>query len=144
MTTKCVYFLHAEGTNLVKIGWTGDLDRRFHQLQTASPHRLWLLGVHLGDKDVERVYHADLQPYRQRGEWFFFTREMRRFLSLSLAQGEAGTAWWQFHMNRIHDDADAAVYRAWIEEVQSFDGVNADFDYEWAFRGIVRNRTEAE
>jgi hypothetical protein len=120
----CVYFLHAEGTNLVKVGWTGDLDRRVHQLQTASPHKLRLLGVHLGDKDVERVYHKDLQPYRQRGEWFFLTHEVRRWLSRCLNMHyEAMRACCRFHSDTVADDREAARdHYEWASEVESFNG----------------------
>jgi hypothetical protein len=81
---ECVYFIHAEGTNLVKVGWTRDLSGRFRQLKTASPHPLILLAIHPGSSDVEALYHRDLAPYRQRGEWFFLTSEVRRWLMLFL------------------------------------------------------------
>lgn len=119
----CVYFLHAEGTDLVKIGWTKDLKRRFDQLQTASPHRLRLLGVHIGLKAIEAIYHRDLQPYRQRGEWFFLTREVRRWLMKCLnAHSESHSLCWRFHLNQISSDLDAAEHRAWEEETGSFAG----------------------
>lgn len=120
----CVYFIHAEGTDLVKVGWTADLDRRFDQLQTASPHRLRLLGVHIGLKDVERVYHRDLQPYRQRGEWFFLTPEVRRWLSVCLNRhSESHSLFFHFHLNRVHDEDAAREQLKWQESLESFMGI---------------------
>lgn len=120
---ELVYFLHAEGTDLVKIGWTADLDRRFDTLQTGCPHVLRLLGVHIGPREVERVYHRDLAAYRQRGEWFFLTHEVRRWLSASLNMHyESRHAVWEFHMGRMTDDVRSTDYRLWSQDVESFDG----------------------
>lgn len=84
LAAELVYFLHAEGTDLVKIGWTRDFPYRLAELQTACPHQLFLLGVHEGPRQLEAYYHKDLAAYRQKGEWFFLTKEVRRWLSRSL------------------------------------------------------------
>ncbi len=126
-----VYFLHAEDTNLVKIGWTADLDRRFDQLQTACPHKLRLLGVHIGPRDVETIYHRDLAPYRQQGEWFFLTREMRRFVIAGLGQhSESKSYAMSFRFSKLNSpqtiadiDEQAADIEEWIEKATAFAGV---------------------
>jgi hypothetical protein len=121
---ECVYFIHADGTNLVKIGWTADLQRRFDQLQTASPHRLRLLAVHIGPREVEKAYHRDLAPYRQRGEWFFLTHEVRRWLVRCLnSHYESNSVCFYFHYERIRSEEDAREHEEWATETESFNGI---------------------
>jgi hypothetical protein len=124
-----VYFLHAEDTNLVKIGWTADLDRRFDQLQTACPHKLRLLGVHIGPREVETIYHRDLAPYRQQGEWFFLTREMRRFVMAGLGQHSesksyAMSFWYSMTGAKTADEIEnlSADIEEWQEKATAFAG----------------------
>lgn len=121
---ELVYFIHAEGTDLVKIGWTSDLDRRFDQLQTASPHTLHLLGVHVGPREVETIYHRDLAPYRQRGEWFFLTREVRRCFCVTLSRhSESARRYSQFIYRGVDSKESAAVIEKRRDETESFCGV---------------------
>lgn len=80
----CVYFLHAVGTDLVKVGWTRDLLERIKKLKTGCPHPLSLLAIHPGDRSLELAYHQNFEPYRQRGEWFLFTSGIRKWCLLTL------------------------------------------------------------
>ncbi len=124
-----VYFLHAEHTNLVKIGWTADLNRRLDQLQTGCPHKLRLLGVHIGPRKVEMVYHRDFAVYRQQGEWFLLTREMRRFVIAGLGQHSESKTYamnyWFSNTGTTFEEIDeqAADIEAWKEKATSFAGV---------------------
>lgn len=80
---KCfevVYFMHASHTDLVKIGWTRDIERRFQVVQTSSPHPLHLLAIHPGGAALEAMYHNEFAHYHFHGEWFRLTREIRRWL----------------------------------------------------------------
>jgi hypothetical protein len=116
-----VYFIHAEGTDLVKIGWTADIARRFDQLQTASPHPLRLLAVHAGGREIETLYHRNLQPYRQRGEWFFLTQELRRWLAIAMQSHAASkNIVWRFHYDRIKGEEDAHALEAFRCQLEWF------------------------
>lgn len=81
---ECVYFLHAIGTDLVKIGWTRCLPDRMRQLATACPFPLRLIAVATGGKDEERRFHKGFGPYRHNGEWFHVPHMMREFICFTL------------------------------------------------------------
>jgi len=69
-----IYFAHALGTALVKIGFTaGDPRKRLKELQTGCPHKLSLLAVIAGDQNTEAAWHAEFAADRQQGEWFFLS-----------------------------------------------------------------------
>lgn len=65
-----VYFIQMGEGGPIKIGWTRDPWQRIHELQTAQPYRLRLLGVIEGDRHTERRLHRELAEHRVRGEWF--------------------------------------------------------------------------
>lgn len=69
-----VYFAHAVGTELVKIGFTGgDPAERLRGLQTGCPHRLELIAVIPGGESDEGRWHEDYAADRVNGEWFRLT-----------------------------------------------------------------------
>jgi hypothetical protein len=72
-----VYFIRAGRTNLVKIGWAKDVDKRHRELQTASPHPLHLIGYMPGSLFDEAAWHERFAHVRVRGEWFRLTTELR-------------------------------------------------------------------
>lgn len=64
-----VYFI--KGGQLIKIGYTTDLEQRLASLQIASPAVLTV--VHWdpeGTREDERSYHDQLAAHRRQGEWF--------------------------------------------------------------------------
>ena len=68
-----VYIIHAEGTSLYKIGITSrDVEARLRQLQTASPHALYVLdSAELNHaRSAELSLHIAFDQYRAEGEWF--------------------------------------------------------------------------
>lgn len=69
-TLKGVYFVQAEDSGMVKVGWSTNVYRRMHALQTGSPSRLRLLGVLDVDQAVERIIHVQYGHLRAHGEWF--------------------------------------------------------------------------
>lgn len=64
-----VYFVSVDG-GPIKIGWTGDLDRRIAGLQTAHWNLIGLIAVLPGRPSRERKIHRELAAHRIRGEWF--------------------------------------------------------------------------
>ena len=56
----------------IKVGISNDPKRRLKDLQTSNPYKLKLLSVYQPKQPViaERVIHALLDKYHERGEWF--------------------------------------------------------------------------
>ena len=68
----CTYLVGAEGSPLVKIGYTGgDPKARLASLQTGQPMTLSLLWS--VDSNYEKWLHDRFAEYRVRGEWFDLT-----------------------------------------------------------------------
>lgn len=66
--TPVVYLIG--GADLVKIGTTGDIKRRFKELQIDSPVQLRLLAYGAGGLRAERRLHKQFAACRRHGEWF--------------------------------------------------------------------------
>jgi hypothetical protein len=83
--TGYVYFVRVVNTDMVKIGYSRNVEIRILQLQTASPYVLILEQVcQTADfKRLERVLHQHMAAFRVRGEWF---RLERSFNYLTLLQ----------------------------------------------------------
>lgn len=78
-----VYIVHALSTDLYKIGYGIDAEKRIKGLQTGCPHDLAIVKIYK-DYEVkdEQKLHAIYAEYRVRGEWFSFTREeVKRFFN---------------------------------------------------------------
>ena len=66
-----IYFVEAEGTNCVKIGFTSrSVEQRIAELQTGQPQRLRLWGSIPGECDAEQGLHKEYAALRTNGEWF--------------------------------------------------------------------------
>ncbi|XXZ47421.1 GIY-YIG nuclease family protein (plasmid) [Streptomyces cavourensis] len=65
-----VYVIAADGSPLVKIGWTSNPSRRIADLQSGSPLALRLLGTFEGNAALEAALHTHFAEHRVRGEWF--------------------------------------------------------------------------
>ena len=66
-----VYFIGSEdGSGLIKIGTSSDVQARLRCLQTGSPVKLSLLADIDGDSFVELRLHHKFAPHREHGEWF--------------------------------------------------------------------------
>lgn len=77
-----VYFI--EGSGLIKIGVSGNVAKRFAELQCANAAPLTLLGhIPRADSCFEQWLHARYASYRRHGEWFEPSAEL-----LALAKGE--------------------------------------------------------
>lgn len=68
--TARVYAIWAEGSDLVKFGFSEDVRKRFSNLRAGSPDALHLLMDIPGGEDLERELHFRFRSYRVRGEWF--------------------------------------------------------------------------
>ncbi|WP_454367398.1 GIY-YIG nuclease family protein [Streptomyces ambofaciens] len=65
------YLIGAEGSDLVKIGYAKDPDKRVMFLQTGSPMRLSILWAERGS--YEAALHAEFREVLAHGEWFNLT-----------------------------------------------------------------------
>lgn len=65
-----IYFIRCK--DLVKIGYTNSVSKRFASLQTGSPYDLYLLAMDTGNRKLEKLYHRLYEKYHERGEWFRF------------------------------------------------------------------------
>jgi len=81
MQTSFVYFILAEETNRVKIGFSSEPERRLSDLQTGSPCSLRMLAVFRGTSRTEKALHAKFAKQRINGEWFQFHATIREFLT---------------------------------------------------------------
>lgn len=70
-----VYFILAAGQDLVKIGVSNNIRKRFKSLQTMSPVDLVLAGVVSGGRMLEQFLHEILAEARVKGEWFDLKNE---------------------------------------------------------------------
>jgi hypothetical protein len=84
-----IYFVRAEGTNLVKIGWCKGVPlKRMRTLQTGSAHKLLLLADMPGDQRKERSLHASFKHLRSHGEWFLDEGELSDTIDAILLGGD--------------------------------------------------------
>lgn len=69
--TGFVYFMQAGASGPVKIGFSGtSVERRIAGNQTGCPQPIALLGVVVGDIQLERRFHKAFRTCALRGEWF--------------------------------------------------------------------------
>ena len=74
-----VYFV---GTSeVVKIGTSKDVEKRFTALQAASPVRLTPFLVVVGDRWLEYTLQATFKEDRRHGEWFGLTPRIADFIA---------------------------------------------------------------
>lgn len=79
--SKCVYFVLAPKTELVKIGRADDPDKRLKSMQTGSPDVLDLILVLPNTPPFEEYQlHGRFAKYRAHGEWFEYRDELVRFI----------------------------------------------------------------
>jgi hypothetical protein len=65
-----LYWIGPAGEFPLKVGWTRDLARRLPSLNTGSWQPLHVYATLPAFQAEERVAHAQLKPYRVRGEWY--------------------------------------------------------------------------
>jgi hypothetical protein len=66
----CVYFVAPVEGGPIKIGTTGDPNKRFNTIQSCSPLPLHFVAIAPGGRDLESTYHTLFARERLHGEWF--------------------------------------------------------------------------
>lgn len=69
-TIGAIHFIEAEGTGLMKIGFSVNPRHRLHSMQSGIPNRLVLHGTVNATAEAERALHEVHKPNRTRGEWY--------------------------------------------------------------------------
>lgn len=77
-----IYVLRSD--NLVKIGFTDNLQKRVSAIISSVPVPVEFVGHMPGGREVELHLHSRFSEYRFSGEWFRETEEMRALFSVLL------------------------------------------------------------
>lgn len=75
-----VYFIEAEGCEMIKIGSSRNPWIRVMQLSTSNPFRLILRAVEKGSCVREKELHAQFAHHRANGEWFYLHEELEEYV----------------------------------------------------------------
>lgn len=73
-----VYFIRMG--NMIKIGWSTDVDRRVSELSTTAAYALVVEHTISGSMELEKFFHLRFADLRSNNEWFFQKGELRDFL----------------------------------------------------------------
>lgn len=88
-----IYFLEAEGFDLIKVGCTRYVRMRIQTLQCWSPAKLSLLAHVPGGFPDEKKIHYLLRDHRAQGEWFRRNPYLTAGIQFSADTGELPLFW---------------------------------------------------
>jgi hypothetical protein len=74
----CVYFI--KSGDLIKIGWTGDLEERKRNIQVNNPTVVEVLKTISGGYPEEQQLHQKFAHLNKLGEWFYAAQELLDFI----------------------------------------------------------------
>lgn len=98
-----IYFIWAEGTQWVKIGFTSKKKvlERMRTLQTGCPLTLKVLLLYPGGQWVEEALHKKFASAKHQGEWFTITDELAAYIlkKLSRYPNVEGLVWASLRKN---------------------------------------------
>lgn len=84
-----VYYVTSTHGGIVKIGTTMDVRLRWARLRRAQPAlRPVLLAYEWGREDVERTRHRQFADDQQRGEWFWLTDRLRKWIEEAASEAD--------------------------------------------------------
>ena len=70
VVTGHVYFIQAQVSRAIKIGFAVDVERRLKEIQTGNPEVLEVVGAMPGTVRAEKSLHRQFRADHIRGEWF--------------------------------------------------------------------------
>ena len=76
-----VYFIAAEGTNYVKIGYARDVNSRLNMIQAGCPYPMKLLAILPGKMEDEHKIHLQFRSLNFYGEWFVLEGELNDYVA---------------------------------------------------------------
>lgn len=74
----CVYFIRSG--DLIKIGYTSDLEERKRNLQVSNPTIIEVLKTIPGGYPEEQQLHKRFAHLNKTGEWFYAVQELTDFI----------------------------------------------------------------
>ncbi len=80
-SSEWVYVIQMGDDGPVKIGFTGDVGKRFDQLQSACPVTLHIRALFPCNSTIERGLHRRFIDHRMRGEWYLPHAEIWDYVS---------------------------------------------------------------
>src|SRR4030042_460739 len=101
-----VYFVITEDFKAVKIGFTANPASRLATLQVGNFYDLNMIFIRYLQKDTEEELQVRFEKYRKRGEWFFYTSEIRDCIK-TLAE-ESIECWGDNHISFMKLDLSTA------------------------------------
>lgn len=84
--SEVVYFVQAEVSRNIKIGYTRALAARLSTLRTSTADRLHLIGAVLGNEVFEKALHREFRDIRVSREWFRETPELLARIAALVAE----------------------------------------------------------
>jgi hypothetical protein len=78
MGDTLTYFMQSSKGGPVKIGKSSSFEQRLRTIAAVNPEGVVVLGVIHGD--AEAILHAKFRKQRLRGEWFFPSQKLLRFI----------------------------------------------------------------
>jgi hypothetical protein len=75
-----IYFI-GDGSGVVKIGYSRNVDKRLKVLATGSPRPLQVLLTIPGTRSDEGAFHAMFKAEHMHGEWFRLSSRIERFIA---------------------------------------------------------------
>jgi hypothetical protein len=79
-TGPSIYFI-SDGSGVVKIGYSRNVDKRMQVLATGSPRPLQVLLTIPGTRSDEGAFHEMFKAEHMRGEWFRLSGRIERFIA---------------------------------------------------------------
>lgn len=76
-----VYFITCRDVNMVKVGYSDRVRMRFYGIQVCCPLEVKMELMLPGGKDEEKAIHKLLKKDNVRGEWFWITNTVERFIA---------------------------------------------------------------
>jgi len=76
-----VYFILCPRANMVKIGFTNNLDERIKSHRTSCPFPVVFLKAVEGSFRLEREIHGKFSDLRAHLEWFVYSDELAEFIN---------------------------------------------------------------
>lgn len=139
-----VYFFGMEGSNLIKIGFTGtSLNRRYRAVRQGCPAELIPIGYFRAARRHEKELHRKFSKHRNKGEWFGNDGEISTFIEQSVIPfSDLGECQLPVKLRRDEFDAVCDELSRWIES-WSYDSNESEWgltEDELANRTRIRMR----
>ncbi len=88
---ECIYFVQIVDDGPIKIGYSRKPLRRVRNLQASNPYTLFVVGLLIGNRDIEASLHQRFAEYWIGGDWFRAGARLLKYIdSLNFGRHEIG------------------------------------------------------